>query len=126
MRFEPPRATVRAACLAAVFSLLFIPSGSPCPAAAPPGNVVELSPSLAIYRGPINTGILRDGDAALLIDCGDGSVAGVLPELGVKRVRTPAIHPPSPRPGLRGEPVHRMRRGGDRPRRGARLVRQRG
>lgn len=86
MRFQPPRATVRAACLAAVFSLLFIPSGSPCPAAAPPGNVVELSPSLAIYRGPINTGILREGDAALLIDCGDGSVAGVLPELGIKKV----------------------------------------
>ncbi len=86
MRFQPPRTTVRAACLAAVFSLLFIPSGSPCPAAAPPGKVVELSPSLAIYRGPINTGILRDGDAALLIDCGDGSVAGVLPELGVKKV----------------------------------------
>lgn len=85
MRFPPPRTTVRAACLAAVCSLLSLPCGSPCPA-APHAEVVELSPSLAVYRGPINTGILRAGDAALLIDCGDGSVAGVLPELGIKKV----------------------------------------
>ncbi len=41
-------------------------------------GVVDLSEHLAVYCGPINVGIVRDGPKALLIDCGDGRV---LPEL---------------------------------------------
>ena len=39
-----------------------------------------------VHAGPINVGIVRDGEKALLIDCGDGSVAGQLSQLGVKTV----------------------------------------
>jgi len=39
---------------------------------------MEISEHLAVYRGPIHVGIVRDGPKALLIDCGDGRV---LPEL---------------------------------------------
>ncbi len=56
--------------------------------AGPPadGRVTEISEHLAVYHGPINVGIVRDGSKALLIDCGDGSVAGALEELGVGSV----------------------------------------
>ena len=46
----------------------------------------KLSEHLSVYHGPINVGIVRDGDRALLIDCGDGRVAEALPGLGVKSV----------------------------------------
>lgn len=49
---------------------------------APSGRLARLSEHLAVFQGPINVGILLDGRKALLIDCGDGSVAGRLPELG--------------------------------------------
>jgi glyoxylase-like metal-dependent hydrolase (beta-lactamase superfamily II) len=40
----------------------------------PPAIQAELlTEHLAVYRGPINTGILRDGKSLLVIDCGDGS-----------------------------------------------------
>ena len=39
-----------------------------------------------IMTGPINVGIVRDGARALLIDCGDGRVAGVLKQLGVTSI----------------------------------------
>ena len=48
--------------------------------------VTRLSPHLAVFHGPVNTGIVLDGDRALLIDCGDGRVARELPALGVARV----------------------------------------
>ncbi len=49
-------------------------------------ETLQLSDSLHIYRGSINVGILHSGDAALLIDCGDGSVTETLPGLGVDKV----------------------------------------
>ena len=54
---------------------------------APPyGTVTELSPHLFVYHGPVNVGVVRQGDKALLIDCGDGSVAGRLAKLGITSV----------------------------------------
>jgi len=50
------------------------------------GAATKLSEHLSVYHGPINVGLVRDGDRALLIDCGDGRVADALPELGVKSV----------------------------------------
>ncbi len=49
-------------------------------------ELVELSEHLAIYRGPINVGIIRDGTKALLIDCGDGRVQPLLDALNVSHV----------------------------------------
>jgi hypothetical protein len=46
----------------------------------------KISEHLWVYTGPINVGVVRDGEKALLVDCGDGAVAGVLVELGVKTV----------------------------------------
>jgi glyoxylase-like metal-dependent hydrolase (beta-lactamase superfamily II) len=48
--------------------------------------VIRLSEHVSVYRGPIQVGIVRDGQRALLIDCGDGSVSQVLPELGIQSV----------------------------------------
>jgi len=57
-------------------------------AAEPPTAIglTELSEHLLVYHGPINVGIVRDGKKALLIDCGDGSVSGALPKLGITKV----------------------------------------
>ena len=60
-------------------------AGDSAPAAAY-GTVSELSPHLLVYHGPINVGIIRQGGEALLIDCGDGSVAGRLEKLGITSV----------------------------------------
>ena len=46
----------------------------------------RLSEHLFVHHGPINVGILRDGEKAILIDCGDGSVRETLAALGVRRV----------------------------------------
>jgi glyoxylase-like metal-dependent hydrolase (beta-lactamase superfamily II) len=65
------------------------PNAPAAAAAVPkPGSVTRLSEHLAVYHGPINVGIVRDGanQKALLIDCGDGSVTAVLKELGVAAV----------------------------------------
>jgi O-6-methylguanine DNA methyltransferase len=51
-----------------------------------PAETTQLSPHLAVYRGPINVGIVHDGQKALLIDCGDGSVAAALGPLGIAAV----------------------------------------
>lgn len=48
--------------------------------------VLSLSEHLAVYRGPINVGILRDGRRAVLFDCGDGSVLESLGALGIDTV----------------------------------------
>lgn len=54
----------------------------------PPGSgpLVQLSEHLHVYCGPINVGVIRHGDQALLIDCGDARVADLLPQCGVKQV----------------------------------------
>ena len=49
-------------------------------------QLTQLAPNLFIHHGAINTGILRAGDRALLIDCGDGGVADSLRALGVDSV----------------------------------------
>ncbi len=50
-------------------------------------ETLQLTDHLHVYRGPINVGILRSGDTALLFDCGDDTVADALPGLGVKKVQ---------------------------------------
>jgi glyoxylase-like metal-dependent hydrolase (beta-lactamase superfamily II) len=75
-------------CFAAiiVFSLALLPSPQSGGASEPSGETLQLSKSLHVYRGPINVGILRSGDAALLFDCGDGTVADALLQLGINRI----------------------------------------
>jgi len=46
----------------------------------------RLAPDLFFWTDTCNVYVLRDGDAALLIDLGDGSVLDHLDEIGVKRV----------------------------------------
>ena len=46
----------------------------------------KLSEHLAVHLGPVNVGVVLDGDRALLIDCGEGSVVESLRELGVRSV----------------------------------------
>lgn len=67
------------------------------PASAPPeaapasraeeGKLIPLSDHLLVYRGAIQVGVVREGDSALLIDCGDGSVVDALRRAGIKRVQ---------------------------------------
>lgn len=49
-------------------------------------ETVELSKHLAVWQGPINVGIVRDGSKALLIDCGDESVQEALKAMGIESV----------------------------------------
>ena len=49
-------------------------------------RLVCLAPDLYVHQGAINVGILRSGDQALLIDCGDGDVAHALRLLGIDAV----------------------------------------
>jgi glyoxylase-like metal-dependent hydrolase (beta-lactamase superfamily II) len=46
----------------------------------------KLAPDAFVWADTCNVYVLRDGDAALLIDLGDGSVLDHLGEIGVKRV----------------------------------------
>jgi glyoxylase-like metal-dependent hydrolase (beta-lactamase superfamily II) len=46
----------------------------------------QLHPDLFVWTDTCNVYVLRHGDAALLIDLGNGSVLKHLPEIGVKRV----------------------------------------
>lgn len=74
-----------AAAGAAFASGLLAAGGESLPLAQPSG-VTKLSEHVFVFHGPINVGIVRDGDRALLIDCADGGVAQALPELSVKSV----------------------------------------
>ncbi len=65
---------------------LWAESGGPATAAVQSGSVSTLSPHLLVYHGPTNVGIIRDGQRALLVDCGDGSVGNVLRTHGIQRV----------------------------------------
>ena len=49
-------------------------------------TITKLSDHLFVHCGPINVGVIRDGEKALLIDCGDGCVAGLLSDIGVTSV----------------------------------------
>lgn len=46
----------------------------------------QLLPDIFVWTDTCNVYVIRDGDAALLIDFGDGSVLEHLPEIGVKRI----------------------------------------
>jgi len=46
----------------------------------------KLAPDLFVWTDTCNVYVLRDGDAALLVDLGDGSVLDHLGDIGVKRV----------------------------------------
>jgi len=48
--------------------------------------LVDADPNLFVWIDTCNVYVLRDGDAALLIDLGDGSVLDHLSRIGVKRV----------------------------------------
>ena len=48
--------------------------------------ITEIAPHLSICHGHINVGILRDGNRALVIDFGDGSVVSDLDEIGTERI----------------------------------------
>jgi len=49
-------------------------------------RVTKLSEHLFVYHGPINVGIVRHGERALLVDCTDGGLAEALAQLGITRV----------------------------------------
>src|SRR3982751_165566 len=49
-------------------------------------NIEQLRPNLYRYTDTCNVYVLKDGDAALLIDLGDGGVLDHLASIGVKRV----------------------------------------
>jgi glyoxylase-like metal-dependent hydrolase (beta-lactamase superfamily II) len=59
-----------------------------CAAAAEPatGTITQVSEHLLIYHGAVNIGIVRDGDRAILIDCGDEAIGDALRQLGIARV----------------------------------------
>ncbi|MGD0093239.1 MAG: MBL fold metallo-hydrolase [Planctomycetota bacterium] len=46
----------------------------------------QIQPGLFVWTDTCNVYVLKDGDAALLVDLGDGSVLGHLKDLGVARV----------------------------------------
>jgi glyoxylase-like metal-dependent hydrolase (beta-lactamase superfamily II) len=78
--------TAAGAAAGAAFAGGLLAAGDESPPPAPAGSVTKLSEHVFVFHGPINVGIVRDGDRALLIDCGDGRVAQSLPELGIKSV----------------------------------------
>jgi glyoxylase-like metal-dependent hydrolase (beta-lactamase superfamily II) len=49
-------------------------------------DLITLAPDLFVYPGAINVGILRQGERAWLIDCGDGDVLPALSALGIRQV----------------------------------------
>ena len=49
-------------------------------------HLTQLSPSIYIHHGNVNTGIIRDGNKALLIDASGTSIRSTLTELGITEV----------------------------------------
>ena len=72
--------------IAGLVCLATILSGPAVSGDEPHNNITRLSEHLLVYHGPINVGIIQDGDKALLVDCGDGSVAEAFPAIGVTSV----------------------------------------
>lgn len=66
------------------------PSPENATASTTPGSFAQPDaktfPDLFVWRDTCNVYVLRDGDAALLVDLGDGSVLDHLRDIGVKRV----------------------------------------
>jgi len=90
-RFATSHASRREFLKSSAVAALALTSGPWPPAAggadqSASGATVRLSEHLSVYQGPINVGLVRDGDRALRIDCGDGRVAQALPGLGVSTV----------------------------------------
>ena len=84
-RFLQASVTSAAALAFGCSSLAADPPVTPALAAAM-GSTTTLSEHLMVYHGSINVGIVRDGDRALLIDCGDEGVFAALQQLGIARV----------------------------------------
>lgn len=62
---------------------------APRPATAaqvPHSQITTVSEHVLVYHGPINVGIIRQEDRALVIDCGDASVRDALQQLGITQV----------------------------------------
>lgn len=74
--------------LGAVVCVLFVLSlcGSSWCGASPQLRPVDSEPDLFVWTDTCNVYVLRDGDAAMLIDLGDGGVLDHLGEIGVRRV----------------------------------------
>ena len=53
-----------------------------------PAEFSQLCTALFVHHGGCNVGILRDGDRALLIDCGNGEVQATLDRLGIVQIDT--------------------------------------
>ena len=51
-------------------------------------QLTQLTHRLSVHHGSINVGILRDGNRALLIDCGNGRIRSTLRTLGVTEIHT--------------------------------------
>ncbi len=49
-------------------------------------SITQITPNLLVYHGNCNVGILRQGDRALLIDCGNGAVQAALANLGIQHI----------------------------------------
>jgi len=49
-------------------------------------RISQISPNLYVHHGHVNTGILRDGNRALLIDAAGSTLHTVLPKLGITKV----------------------------------------
>lgn len=70
----------------AVLMLALACSCAASSAALGAAGLTRLSEHLAVHHGPVNTGIVVGGRKGLLIDCGEGSIALALPQLGVSSV----------------------------------------
>ena len=51
-------------------------------------HFTQISDHLFVHHGCVNVGIIRNGNLAMLIDCGDKSVRTTLNELDITRIGT--------------------------------------
>ena len=84
-----PRGVLALLCMAVVLSAAGNAAAREQPADSRPGfrqPDAKLHPDLFVWTDTCNVYVLRDGDRALLIDLGDGSVLDHLDEIGVQHV----------------------------------------